>query len=81
MEWPEKAKRPGDGGTMGAARLKVGDLIAGVWKVSVSAAVGWGSDCGEAVGFEDWVGGWRRRRRGVGLRRGGASWRRRGGRW
>jgi hypothetical protein len=39
MEWPEKAKRPGDGGTMGAARWKVGDFIGGAWKVSVSAAL------------------------------------------
>src|SRR5216683_136086 len=42
MEWPEKAKRPGDGGTMGAARLKVGDLA--VVNGTVSAGVGSGSD-------------------------------------
>lgn len=40
MEWPEKANRPGDGGTMGAAIVKVGDFIDGAGKVSVSLALG-----------------------------------------
>src|ERR1700689_5393078 len=50
MEWPEKAKRPGDDGTMGAARWKLGDFIGGAGKVAVSAAVGSGPDCGTVWG-------------------------------